>query len=315
VGVKAPIKTGNYNIGHIVVSVSYPSNLMISGLPPLALPMGLSTVFSMGWEEEMVRTESKRYVLKAYSLVSELLLAFGLVRIGQLDGCGVRTVGLNDSLFWIVEVDGETKDVNVRLKTIMSFGDKDDPFDATSEALPHVGKGSLPVARRYVRCHELLEHGFYSEAAIVAFSILDDLVTKMLDEGLVNKGMANKEDRNYLIRGIKEGRLKVFLGPLLKIIHNVSLKDFWGEGESALEAVNKLRNKIAHQGYNATYDDAAKAIFFCVKTVHLLHANGLIDAEINLPLFRQSKLAAAHVENPPAWIPKEPTASSQDFES
>ena len=315
VGVKAPIKTGDYALSGTTVSVSYPSEIPISGIGHLSLPLGLSTVFTMQWEEKKTHTAYQWRILKAYAFVNELLLAYSLVRIGQFDGCGVRTVGLNDSLFWIVKVDGEARESNIRHKTIINFGDRDDPFDATSDASPHIGKDTLAVARRYVRCHQLLEHGFYSEAAIVAFSILDDLVQKMLHQGLIKKGMTIKEDRDYLIRGIKDNKLKTFLGPLLKLVHNVVLKDFWAEGESALESINTLRNKIAHQGYSATYYDAAKTIFACVKTVHLLHTNGLIDAEINLPLFRQSQLLAANVENPPVWVPKEPAASSQDFQS
>jgi hypothetical protein len=316
VGVKAPIKTGDYALGGTTVSVSYPPQVSFPGIGPLSLPNGLSTVFKMHWEENKTHTAHQWRVLKAYAFVNELLLAYGLVRIGHLDGCGVRTVGLNDSLFWFVIIDGVVTESVVRLKSMMEkLGDKDDPFDATSAASPHIGKDTLPVARRYVRCHELLEHGFYSEAAIVAFSILDDLVQQMLHKGLIFKGMTAKEDRDFLVRGIKDNRLKTFLGPLLKIVHNVTLKDFWAEGDSALESINNLRNKIAHQGYSATYYDAAKTIYACVKTVHLLHTNGLIDAEINLPLFRQSKLLASQVENPPVWVPKEPAASSQDFQS
>lgn len=193
--------------------------------------------------------------------------------------------------------------------------DLDDPFGTTQLALPHIAAASYPVARRYVRCYELLEHGFYSEAFIVAFSILDDLVQQMLDKLLLEKGMPSAEERKHLVRGIKEDRLRVFLGPLLKVISGQSLETLWPAGDNALAWLNTTRNKIAHGGYKADKPTAAKAIFVCIKSLHVLHEKGLISAEFDVGMFRAAKIQASWTENPPPWVPPSKLAEEMSFNS
>ena len=315
-GLRAPIKIGTYMVDGTKIDVSYPDYWNVGGTR-LELPRGLSSLFTMRWfENKAVKPARQERTLKALDIINELLLAFALVRVGQLDGCGVRTVGLNDTLIYIISVDGQDIEVNVRLKNAYNFGTPaEDPFDATSMALPHIGTNTLPVARRYVRCHELLDHGFYSECAIVAFSIMDDLVQQMIDNSLSWRGMTSRSDRKDLIRGIKENRLKIFLGPLLMVLHNKTIGILWPESNNALTWLNELRNKIAHSGYKATYDDAVKSIFVCLKIIYLLNREGFIEAELNVELFRHSKFLAAHVCSPPPWVPTGPVAETMDFET
>ncbi|MFZ0964853.1 MAG: hypothetical protein WAO35_28685 [Terriglobia bacterium] len=319
VGIKGPIKDGEYTVENAKVSVSYPEAINVGY--QISLPKGLSTFFQVTWDDvddkdaSNLRSESFARHLplyKALRYINEITLAYKLVRIGHLDGMGLRTIGIGDTLFSTSKIDEEfTGNVTVGFKqtrrVMPGFGDPkadlDDPLGTTRLALPHIAASSYPVARRYVRCYELLEHGFYSEAFIVAFSILDDLVQQMLDSLLLEKGMSDSEERKSLVRGIKENRLRVFLGPLLKVIAGHSIEALWPAGDKALDWLNATRNKIAHAGFKADNSTAAKGIFVCIKTLHLLHEKGLINAEFDVGMYRAAKHQASWTGNPPPWVP------------
>jgi hypothetical protein len=118
-----------------------------------------------------------------------------------------------------------------------------------------------------------LEHGFYTEAFIVAFSVLDDLAQQMLNRLLTEKGMVSKSEREELLRGIKENRMRIFLGPLLKVLTGKDIFTMWPGSEKALKWLNEKRNHLAHSGSKADYATAAKGIFACVKTLTVLSQN------------------------------------------
>ena len=71
------------------------------------MPKSLSTVFTVSWQDEDGRTAARlrsksfeRHLLiyDAIDKINEILLAFKLFRIGHIDGCGLRTVGIDDTL-------------------------------------------------------------------------------------------------------------------------------------------------------------------------------------------------------------------------
>lgn len=327
IAVKAPIEAGSYQVGVFNIDVSYPT-IVDLGMGPEQLPIGLSTVFLVKWtdstKQDGKHLRSQTYhrhltVHKALGAISELLQAYKLVRMGHIDSCGVRTIGIYDTLFYFSAIDGvPTGDLNVRFRgqRFASIGSSPhDPFGTTALATPHIGTSTLPVARRYLRCYELLEHGFYSEAFIIAFSIMDDLVQDMLHAQLEAKGMAAKADRDSLMRGIKENRLKLYLGPLLKITTGSTVTDLWPRAEKALEWLNRIRNNIAHGGFGADYSSAAVGIYACIKLLLTLHESKLLIAEFPVEFFRHSKLTASWTLNPPDWVPSGPQAESMDYVS
>lgn len=207
VGVRGPIAESEYAVGGMTVAVSYPE---VVEIPPerLVLPHNLSTAFVVSWsddgvDEQRLRSSSFERLLpvyKALNAISELLLAFKMVRVGHIDGVGLRAVGINDTLFYFALVEGEqVGGLNVRLKSSgrRQTGTPIEPGlldrHGTSElAKPHIGTGTLPVARRFVRCFALLEHGFYTEAFVIAFATLDDVIQQMLDELLSARGISTK---------------------------------------------------------------------------------------------------------------------------
>ncbi|MFZ5524370.1 MAG: hypothetical protein ACOY9D_09870 [Pseudomonadota bacterium] len=331
VGIRAPIKPGEYHVRDRRIQVSYPAVINLDILK-LELPKSLSTMFVVSWEDRdgstvnQIRSSSFERHLPIYEVlgvISELLLAFKLVRVGHLDGRGLRTVGIGDTLLYFTSIDGVTSggDLNVGLKNYegnnawMGVSTTFDPHGTTNLAEPHIGTKTFPLARRYIRCYELLEHGFYSEAFIVAFSILDDFVQQTLHELLESKGLALQSERNELLRGIKENRLKLYLGPILKLAFGHDIEALWSGSGKALEWLNGTRNRIAHAAETVDHATAAKGIFACLKILVVLNECGVTTVELNVELFRHAKITAAWTLNPPDWVPTGKIAESLDFRS
>jgi hypothetical protein len=330
VGIRGPIAPGTYTVGRKQVDVSYPPGINI-GFAVLEFPKSLSTLFIVSWEDRGGKIASQlsgkgfeRHlpIYEALAAIAELFLAYKLVRIGHADGRGLRTIGIGDTLVYFSSVDGvETGDLNVGLKNYegnsawLGVQAEADPHSTTAIAAPHVGSDSLPLARRYVRCFELLEHGFYSEAFIVAFSVLDDLVQQVLHDALKEKGLASKTERDELLRGIKENRLKLYLGPVLKLTCGRDISAMWPGSTAALEWLNSTRNRIAHSAEAVDYASAAKAIYACLRVIVALKESGLTISEIPVELFRHAKITAAWTTEAPLWVPKGEVAESMDFHS
>ncbi len=331
VAISGPIASGDYEVGKTKIDVSYPPRIDFGFPTPIELPKGLSTVFAVTWIDKGGVTAKKLYSQKAerhhpvhYALgkINELLLAYKLVRVGHADGTGIRTVGIGDTLFHFSLVNGEpVGNLNMGLKAYQrdypwaypSSGHPDDPLGTTEIAKPHIAADTYPIARRYVRCFELLEHGFYTETLIVAFSILDDLVQEMLHDLLKEKGMESGTARNEFLRGIKEHRLRLFLGPLLKVVSGKAIGEMWPDAETAIKWLNEKRNAAAHSGYQANYSTAATAIYACIKILVVLGQHELIESAFPVEMFRHAKITAAWAEDPPNWVPEGEDAESFSF--
>lgn len=330
VGVRGPIAPNIYNIGSKRIEVSYPPSLDL-GFTVVEFPKSLSTLFVVSWDDNDNKIASRlkssgfeRHlpIYEALAAISELLLSYKLVRVGHSDGRGLRTIGIGDTLLYFSKVDGTSSgDLNIGLKNYegnnawSGSATSVDPHGTTNIALPHIGTKTVPIARRYVRCFELLEHGFYSEAFIVAFSILDDFVQGVLHNLLEVKGLNTKAERNELLRGIKENRLKLYLGPVLKLAVGRDIDSMWPQSHKALKWLNTTRNDIAHSVESVDYSSASKAIFVCLKVLVLLKENAVTDVEIPVELFRHAKITAAWTIDPPEWVPKGEVAESMDFKS
>jgi|ERR1700734_381248 len=320
IALQGPIIPGEYNVDFARIVVDYPNQVSV-GLPsPLNLPKGVSTLFVVSWVDKNGRTkeylESKSFerhlpIYAALDLINKLLMAFKLVRVGHADGMRIRTVGISDTLFYFSLIDEvQTGDLNIGMRLDKRdypwLAVADNWFDrsgTTELAVPHINAESYPVARRYVRCFELLEHGFYKEAIIVSHAILDDLVTDVIHTQLQLKGLDDEQSRDLLIRAVKESRFRIYLGPLLKVLTGNSIDEIWPDADSAIKWLNGVRNKVAHQGLGGDRDSACKALFVSIKTVAALNSRGLVTAEFPPGMFRQARVAAAWTLNPESWVP------------
>jgi hypothetical protein len=190
---------------------------------------------------------------------------------------------------------------------------KTSELGTTPLATPHINATSNALGRRYVRCFELLEHGYYTEALIVSFAILDDTVQVMLRSLLAAKGI-DESAQDDILRGIKEDRLRRFLGVVLKLATGKSIDDFWPHAGDALKWFNSERNQAMHGGYQATRRAAALAIYASMKTLIVLWKNHLVEIELPVEMFRNAKVTAAWEEQPPKWVPQGGEADSFSFD-
>jgi hypothetical protein len=325
ISLQGPIIPGDYLVEYATVSVSYPDQVAL-GLPsPIKLPKGASTLFKVSWLDTDGRTkaflQSKSFernlpIYAALGLISKLLMAFKLVRVGHADGMRIRTVGIADTLFYASLVDGiSTGDLNIGLRVQSWIAEFPfDPHGTTDLAIPHINSDTYPIARRYVRCFELIEHGFYKETVIVAHAILDDVIQDVIHDQIASKGLDDAQSREVLVRAIKEERFKVYLGPLLKILAGVSIEEIWPDAKLAINWLNKTRNMIAHRGSSDDRDSASKAIYVSIKTVAALRSRGLIKVDFPPGMFRQARVGAAWTLNPEAWVPNGDNIETDPFD-
>lgn len=319
--VLGPIISGSYDIGKAVICVSYPTFVVIPSKGPVPLPNGMSTMFKVEWDDhtgdDLKKLQSKdssrlEPFYFALSQINELLLAYKLVRIGHLNGSEVRTIGEADCLLRAPFVDGvHTGELNLNLRTHLGTNrwgfanpqHPEDPLGTTALAIPHIGKPTLLVGRRFARCFDLIEHGYYTEALVVSFAILDDQVQIALDRLLESKGLGKAAERKQLIRNIKEQRLKSFLGPVLKLLHSKSISDMWSDAELALDWINKERNNAMHGGYHADRRAACLALFCSMKLLLVLARNRVLELELPDGMYRHSRILASWQKAAPRWVP------------
>jgi hypothetical protein len=331
ISLRGPIKPGDYKVGGKKINVSYPSQVALGLSGPIHLPVGLSTLFIVSWLDVSKKTsellESKSYerhlpIHDSLALISKLLMAFKLVRIGHADGMRIRTVGISDTLFYYSLIDGrKTGDLNVGLRLDTQLhpwaATGPDPWDrngTTELALPHVDADTFPIARRFVRCFELLEHGFYKETVIIAHAILDDTVQAVVRDQLGTKGLSDKKSQDALLRAIKEERLTIYLGSLLKALTGISIEDIWSEAPQAVGWLNTTRNRIAHAGSSDSRSDACKAIFVATKVIAALRSRGLLQCDFPTGMLRAARITAAWTQHPEKWVPTNSAVETDPFD-
>jgi hypothetical protein len=317
IGLRGPIAEAEYNIGAAVINVSYPIKTSIGGVV-INLPVNTSTLFRVWWFDDEVAQkllklqsyEKNLIIHTALSFISELLTAYKLVKIGHGDGFHVRTVGISDTLMYTVFVGERQLEVNAAIL----FNYVANASEATKLARPHIATGTYAIARRYVRCFELIEIGFYKESFIVSHAILGDLVQEMINKFLKVKGLSTDQSRKTLTRAIKEDRLSIYLGPLLKVIGGVSIEEIWGHAPQAIAWLNSVRNKIAHGGSEGDRNSACKAVFVSMKAVAALDNRNFIDAKFPPGMRRHSRLLASWTPDRPIWVPEPNNIEIDEFE-
>lgn len=75
------------------------------------------------------------------------------------------------------------------------------------------------------------------------------------------------EEAQSVLRGTKENRLRHYLGPLLKLSAGFDPSERWPDSPSAIEWLNKARNRIAHAAERVDYSSAARGIYASPKVV------------------------------------------------
>jgi hypothetical protein len=279
-------------------------------------------MFQVRWEDKtgeiVAKLQSKgakRFEPLYYALeqINELLLAYKLVRIGHINGSEVRTIGEADCLLYVTLINGrQTTDLNMHLRThggtnrwgFVNAKHPEDPLGTTELALPHIGQPTFPIGRKFARCFDLIEHGYYTETLVIAFAILDDQVQLALHGLLDFKGITEERERKQFLLNIKDNRLKSYLGPVLKLLLSKSIFEMWPDSDEALKWLNKERNNAMHSGYHANRRSAALALFASMKVLLVLSRNGALKLDLPDGMYRQARVLAAWQDSSPKWVPR-----------
>ena len=110
---------------------------------------------------------------------------------------------------------------------------------------------------KIIRAVELLNSGYHTEALLISFSILDNSVQEALRTMIGERGIA---EPNKFMEAIPAGRLKTFLGPLLKVLTGHSLEEENRELWKKLEKCNEYRNNAIHDSIDVSYEEAKLGI-------------------------------------------------------
>jgi hypothetical protein len=137
------------------------------------------------------------------------------------------------------------------------------------------------VVRRAIASLDLVNLGFYSEAFVTAFSLLDDLTQDVMRAGLKKQGLT-EDEQHKLLRAIKEQRLDHFLNLVAKICGWRALKEADPDLWKTLEKVNAKRNDVMHNARRLNREEAINGIDTTLRVVQWLRTNpfGYAIAEI-----------------------------------
>jgi hypothetical protein len=264
--------------------------------------------------EKLKASGIERFAPFHYALeqINEFLLAFKLVRVGQINGLEIKTIGEADCLLRAPFINGQhTGELSSLIKTpgplnpwrFANAKHPDDPLGTTALALPHIGQSTFPIGRKLARCFDLFDHGYYNEALIIAFAILDDQIQIALDALLKSRGLDAPKERKQFLRSIKDDRLKHYLGAVMKVLVSKSISQMWPEADTAIDWLNTERNKAMHGGYHASRRSAAFAIFVTMKILLVFKRNNILEIDFPEGMYRHARLIAAWNDTPPAWVP------------
>lgn len=128
------------------------------------------------------------------------------------------------------------------------------------------------VIRRIMGSIDLLNLGFYTEAFITSFSLLDDLVQDTVKAGLNIKGL-DQDSQKEMLRAIKEERLKHYLTNLLKLCDWISLEEDNTKLFKDLKKINTLRNNIMHGNKRINRQETIDSIEIILSIIDWLRHN------------------------------------------
>ena len=155
-----------------------------------------------------------------------------------------------------------------------------------------------PDAKRLMSSIDLVNLGFFTEALITVFSLLDDLTQRVVSGGLAAKGFSDK-DRRHMMLAIKEERLDHFLNGLTKLCDWVALKDVDAELDKKLRVVNTLRNRVMHGDRELARDEALTAMATLIDVIVHLQSNPFGVPVTDIPPLRPANPELVRLPDPP----------------
>lgn len=178
----------------------------------------------------------------------------------------VRNVGELDLVYYNIGVDGESRYAR---GTSTIFSGKL-PESRTVIDRMEISR-SLP--KEWVillRSVDLVNHGYYMEGLVIAFSLLDAMAQDFVKDRLPN---ISSDEARQLLKRIQTSRLYVFLGSLTRIAIGKSPLDETPMAEE-IRWLNDKRNAIMHQGEDCSHEEAQRGITAVHETLSRLSNSG-----------------------------------------
>lgn len=317
--IRGPLAPGSYPVGSAIIEVSYPtslSNVLFnrSWVPPLRM----STFLVISWPEDDNREleEARKHwgrtigpaKFKALDFANRLFGAYKLAELNHLYTATIRTLGDTDVLYHRATLDGT--EVSTQVSHCVFAQEEIADNSISRSAQEHISGETKPISRRIVRCFELAEHGYYTEALIVTVALLDDLVQDALQDLLQQKGLTIEQAKKDILGGIERERVRRYLGPLLKVLTGKSLEELWPASGKAMKWLNTRRNAVVHAGAAASRADAFLALYAVLRCLKSLEAHGSITLDFDQKMVNHAYWFAFQLAGPDQdWVPKQPVES------
>jgi hypothetical protein len=133
-----------------------------------------------------------------------------------------------------------------------------------------------PVPRRLLAALDLINLGYYNEAFVSAFALLDDVVQNVLTAALKSKGISER-DGEQMLRAIERQRLKHYTCTLMPLLGWTSLEqadpELFRLLVGAKNSTNSVRNDIMHGDARLSRADAKKHIGVVLRSLDWLAKN------------------------------------------
>ncbi len=272
------IKIGEFGID-CLIRYSFAEHI-IDEKKNIKVPTEDCTIFSIEHKnykrEDLNKSQKVDEVLeKSLIAISELSLwSKSKEQVGKISSY-IRQVGRSDVKYFFVEI---SDDSLIEWKN-GSYWQSLKGFQILSGFLSNMvvtnGPSQNPTpsaTRRILSCLDLINLGFYSDAFITAFALLDDLTQEVLKAGFEKKKLSLKEQKNIL-RGITEDRLANFLTSILKLCDWVSLEKENEKLFKKLKKINTKRNDIMHGSVRLTRNTAIEYIDIILEILSFLRQN------------------------------------------
>lgn len=168
----------------------------------------------------------------------------------------IRNVGEIDILFWnlIYEEEAIHSRGSSTLFASVSQQAENNPYYKFSSDL-NIDRTIAKEWSVLTRSVDLVNHGYFLEAFVVAFALLDEMV----QEFVITKLPLDNKEAKELLRKIEKERLKTYLGTMTRLAIGESPLDN-DSLNTDLTWINEKRNKIMHRGEECNCEDAQRGL-------------------------------------------------------
>ena len=307
-GLKLEVPPGRYEVSGSTIAISYPTSLPSPS--PVKAQNGNIVLFEVDFVYPVISEDidsrlkdslNGRLREEAYDIISKFLTSIKLVAAGTVWANNARQIGGVDMLWLNSFVDGVLTDSAGGLGVVILA--KADPFAQIYRTQSEQYRSiRFALAIRLLRCVELMDFSFHTEAFLVAFAVLDDAVQDVIRDLLRKRGDSDAA-ADKVLSGIRVSRLRRMLDSTLGQIADFRLSSAWPQAFDALSWLNTVRNEVAHSGRSATRSEAAAALYVVERILTALIDNSCLDAEIPPNFQRDIHYACASARPRQAWFP------------